>query len=92
LDFNKKRMRMMIATSPEHVVDLMDRAFNEGDLTTVLSFYEDSAVVVMEPGKVARGKEELRRFFGQVMKSGSSAKQLKTHVIEADGLALFLSR
>ena len=82
----------MIARSPEHAVELMDRAFNEGDLATVLSFYEDAAVVVTEPGKTARGTEQLRRFFEQVMQSGSSAKQLKTYVIEADGMALFLSR
>jgi uncharacterized protein (TIGR02246 family) len=82
----------MIATSPEHAVELMDKAFNEGDLATVLSLYEDSAVVVTEPGKAARGTEELRKFFEQVMRSGSSAKQLKTYVIEADGMALFLSR
>ncbi|HUA99590.1 MAG TPA: nuclear transport factor 2 family protein [Terracidiphilus sp.] len=82
----------MVAHSPEHAVELMDKAFNEGDLATILSFYEDAAIVVTEPGKTARGIEELRRFFQQVMQSGSSAKQLKTYVIEADGVALFLSR
>jgi uncharacterized protein (TIGR02246 family) len=82
----------MIARSPEHAVELLDRAFNEGDLDTVLSFYEETAVVVTEPGKVARGVKELRAFFEEVMRSGASAKQLKTHVIEADNVALFLSR
>jgi ketosteroid isomerase-like protein len=56
-------MTIMIARSPEHAVELMDRAFNEGDLATVLSFYEDAAVVVTEPGKTARRTEELRRFW-----------------------------
>jgi uncharacterized protein (TIGR02246 family) len=82
----------MTPDSPEHAVDLLDRAFNQGDLDAVLGFYEEAAVVVTEPGKLARGREELRNFFEQVMRSGASAKQLKTHVIEADGLALFLSR
>ena len=82
----------MVAHSPEHAVELMDKAFNAGDLATMLSFYEDAAIIVTEPGKTARGIEELRRFFEQVMQSGSSAKQLKTHVIEVDGVALFLSR
>ncbi|WP_035356601.1 YybH family protein [Edaphobacter aggregans] len=82
----------MIAHSPEHAVELLDRAFNEGDIETVLGFYEEAAVVVTEPGKLARGTQELRSFFDRVMRSGSSAKQLKTHVIEADGVALFLSR
>ena len=82
----------MIATSPEHAVELMDRAFNDGDIDAVLELYEDFAVVVTEPGKTARGTAELRRFFKEVMASGASARQIKTHVIEADGLALFLSR
>jgi ketosteroid isomerase-like protein len=71
---------------------MMDKAFSEGDFATVLSFYEDAAVLVTEPGKTARGKDEIRRFFEQVGQSGSSAKQHTTYVLEADGLALFLSR
>ena len=82
----------MIPDSPEHAVELLDRAFNEGDIDAVLGFYEAAAVVVIEPGKLARGSEELRNFFARVVRSGTSAKQLRTHVIEADGLALFLSR
>ncbi len=82
----------MIATSPEQAVELLDRAFAQGDLPTVLSLYEDVAVVITEPGKAARGTVELRSFFAQAMQSGSCAKQLQTHVIEADGVALFVSR
>jgi ketosteroid isomerase-like protein len=82
----------MFAANPEQAVELLDKAFHEGDLATVLSFYEDAAIVITEPGKSARGKEELKDFFERVMQSGSSAKQLRTHVIEADGVALFLSR
>lgn len=82
----------MVANSPELAVELLDHAFNQGDVETVLSFYEAGAVVVTEPGRLARGTIELRSFFEQIMRSGASAKQLKTHVIEADGVALFLSR
>src|SRR5271170_7440892 len=89
---NKESKKRMVATSPEHAVELMDRAFNDGDIDAVLDFYEETAVVVTEPGKTARGTVELRSFFEQVMKSGASARQLTTHVIEADGVALFLSR
>jgi ketosteroid isomerase-like protein len=82
----------MIANSPEYAVELLDRAFAQGDLDTVLSFYEDAAVVITEPGKSARGTGELRSFFAGAMRSGSRAEQLRTQVIEADGVALFLSR
>ena len=82
----------MTTTGPEYAVELLDRAFAQGDLGAVLSFYEDAAVVITEPGKAARGLEELRSFFARAMQSGASAKQLTTHVVEAEGVALFLSR
>jgi uncharacterized protein (TIGR02246 family) len=82
----------MIARSPEEAVELLDRAFNARDIETVMSFYEDDAVVVGVPGKEVRGRAELRRFFEHAMQSGARATQLKTHILEADGVALFLSR
>ncbi|VVE90021.1 YybH family protein [Pandoraea bronchicola] len=82
----------MIASSPQQAVELLDRAFNERDIDTVMGFYEDEAVVVAEPGRTVRGRAQLRSFFEHAMKSGVSAAQLKTHVVEVDGIALFLSR
>lgn len=82
----------MIAHSPEHAVELLDRAFNERDIDTVMSYHEGAVVVVTEPGKTVRGRAQLLEFFERAMKSGASATQLKSRVFEADGVALFLSR
>ncbi|HTV82497.1 MAG TPA: nuclear transport factor 2 family protein [Acidobacteriaceae bacterium] len=82
----------MFARSPEEAVHMLDQAFHDRDVEVILSFYEDAAVVVMEPGKAARGKEELRSFFVRAVNAGSAATQLRTHGMEADGVALFLSR
>jgi hypothetical protein len=41
----------MQAATPEEAVELLDHAFNAGDLQAVLSFYENSAVVVTEPAE-----------------------------------------
>lgn len=82
----------MVANSPEQAVALLDRAFQEKDIETVLSFYEKAAVIVSEPGKTVRGTASLRAFFEQAMVAGASARQLKTWTIEADGIALFISR
>ena len=82
----------MIARSPEQAVELLDRAFREKDIETVLSFYESAAIVVNEPGKSIQGQENLRSFFWQAMQAGVSARQLKTWTVEADGIALFMSR
>jgi ketosteroid isomerase-like protein len=80
-------------SSPEHAVELLDRAFNDGDLEAVLSFYEESAVVIAaEPLRELRGSAELRSFFAEAIRSNQVAKQMKTRVIEVDGIALFFSR
>ncbi len=84
---------MTLAISgPEKAVELLDRAFNEGDVDAVLRFYEHAAVVVATPSRLVRGINELKAFFEEAMRSGALAKQLKSRVIEADGVALFLSR
>ena len=82
----------MIARNPEHAIELLDNAFNRGDLDGVLRYYEDTAVVLPQPGIEARGLEELGTLYGSFMKPGTTAKQIKTHVVEADGIALFTSR
>ena len=82
----------MIAKSPQEAVELLDKAFNEADVETILAFYDDAAVVVTEPGHIARGRAELRSFFEGIVSNGSSVKQLKSYTLEADGIALFLSR
>lgn len=39
--------------TPLAAVHELDIAFNQGDLDATLSFYEDSASIVIEPGKPA---------------------------------------
>ena len=80
-----------IAHSPEHAIEILDRAFNEGDLETVMDFYDDEAVVVPQPGIEARGKAAVRDVYAQMLQPGMVARQLKVRVLEADGVALFMS-
>ncbi len=82
----------LFARSPEHVIALLDRAFNEGDLETIMGFYEDAAIVVPEPGIEARGKEAIREMYANMLQTGTIARQVKVRVLEADGTALFLSQ
>src|ERR1043165_3141609 len=78
--------------SIEEIVERMDEAFNRGDVDAVLDFYEDEAVVILEPGRVAQGKDKLREAFQFVFSLQPVARQIKTHVIEADDLPpLFFS-
>lgn len=79
--------------TPLAAVHELDVAFNQGDLDATLSFYEDSASIVIEPGKpVITGKAGLREAFTRALSLKGTATQLKTNVIESDGLALFTSK
>ena len=80
-----------IMSSALDTVRQLDEAFNRGDLEAVLSFYADDATVVLEPGRLAVGKEQLRETFRFVLTLGGKAEQLKTNVIENGDLALFTS-
>ena len=82
----------MTATTVEEAVMELDHAFNLRDMDAVLSFYENDAVVVMAPGRMARGKDELRQFFAQLFAMKCEAHQMRTHVIETGDIALFISK
>lgn len=80
-------------TNPLETVELLDEAFNRGDLEAVLSFYEEGAVMVLEPGRLATGRAEMRRAYEWIFANMKGvARQEKTHVIECGDIALFTSR
>ena len=78
--------------TPNDAVKELDNAVNEKNMEAVLDFYEDDALLVMEPGRIARGKNELRNFFKVVFEMNVKAKQIVTNVLETDDIALFTSR
>jgi uncharacterized protein (TIGR02246 family) len=83
----------MMAQTPMEAVELLDEAFNRADLEAVLGFYEDGATMVIEPGRLAKGKVELRRAYEWIFSNIKGvARQEKTHVIETGDIALFTSR
>jgi ketosteroid isomerase-like protein len=79
--------------TPLEAVHELDIAFNQRDLNATLSFYEDDATIVIEPGKpVIKGKVALQEAFIRAFTLKGTATQLKTHVIESGDLALFTSK
>ncbi len=78
--------------SLESVVEDLDAAVSRKDLEAVLGYYEDDAILVMEPGRIAHGTAEIRGFFKVVFDMNITAKQLSTHVLQTEGVALFTSK
>ena len=81
-----------IATSPAEAVELLDHAFSTGDIEAILRFYEDHAIVIAKPGSPARGKAEIAAAYRKIIKPGMATRQIQTNTLEADGIALFISR
>ena len=82
----------MANNTPEEAVERVDEALNRGDVEGILDFCEEGAVMVAEPGRLVRGKGNMRETFEAILGLKGVARQLKTHVIEAGDLALFTSR
>lgn len=82
-----------MARSPLETVELLDEAYNRGDLEAILSFYEEGATMVLEPGRLATGRPELRRAYEWILNNiKGMAIQEKTNVIMSGDIALFTSR
>ena len=52
----------MTAQTQLETVELLDEAFNRSDIEAVVNFYEEDAVMVEEPNRLATGKPK----FGQL--------------------------
>ena len=83
----------MITQTPLETIELLDEAFNRGDIEAVLDFYEDQAVVVAEPNRLVTGKAGIRATYEWIFANiKGTAKQEKTHIIETGDIALFTSK
>ncbi len=86
----------MIAQSPAHAIELIDKAFEEADIDTLVGLYDEAAVLIpaaTATGVEIRGHEQLRQFYSKLLVPGRfTVRQIKTHIVEADGIALITSR
>ena len=60
----------------DEAVKELDEAVNSKNIEAVLDFYDDEALLVIQPGRIARGKLELRNFFEAVFDMNIKAKQI----------------
>lgn len=82
----------MPGNTPLDTIQTLDDAFNTGDLDTILRFYDADAVLLNEPGQETRGLAAIRDLYRDALRSNPRVQQLATHIVEADGIALFTSR
>ena len=79
-------------SSPIDTVNQLADAINRGDLETALALYEPNAVLVAQPGNLARGSMELRTSLGQFIQLKPALRTQTQSVVEVDDIALYVGR
>ena len=68
-----------------------DKAITSEDFDALMAFYADDAVLVVQPGLIARGKTQIRQAFEAIakhFKNGLTVTQGEAHAIEGAGTVL----
>ena len=79
-------------STPIDTVNQLSDAINRGDLEGALALYEPNAVLVAQPGQLARASKELRAALGGFIGLKPELRSEDQHVIEAGDIALYTSR
>ena len=82
----------MSGQSPLETVDQLLEAINRGDLDAAVALYDPLATMVVEPGKVAKGKDEIRTALEGFISLKPTFKGETHQIVEGGDLALFCSR
>src|SRR5437667_11352719 len=77
--------------SPNDAVGQLINALNSGNLDAAVSLYEPSAVLVAQPGKVARGTTALREALSAFIALKPALVSRREQVLEVDGGGLYTS-
>ncbi len=79
-------------STPIDTVNQLAEAINRGDLEAALALYVPNAVLVPQPGQLARGTTELRAALGRFIDLKPTLKFQAHSVIEVDDIAQYTSR
>jgi uncharacterized protein (TIGR02246 family) len=77
---------------PASTVARLAEAINRGDLDGAVALYEKDAVMVVQPGQLARGAAELRNALAGFIALKPTLRMEAERVLEAGDLALYLGR
>ncbi|VTM21759.1 SnoaL-like domain [Raoultella terrigena] len=74
-------------------IEACDRAISQEDYATLMAYYAEDAVLVVKPGMVVRGKENIRKAFVAIadyFQNRLVVTQGKMEIIEGAGNALVI--
>jgi uncharacterized protein (TIGR02246 family) len=79
----------------KEVIRKCDLAIKQGDFDTLLDYYTEDAILVVKPGMIARGKEEIKKAFMAIAKYFNNSiipTQGEMIILEAGDIALVISQ
>jgi uncharacterized protein (TIGR02246 family) len=79
-------------STPIDAVNQLAQAINRGDIEAALALYEPNAVLVAQPGRLARGSTELRLALGRFIELKPTLRSEIQNVVEVDDIALYIGR
>ena len=79
-------------STPIDTVNELSDAISRGDLEAALALYEPNAVLVAQPGQLARGSTELRAALGRFIGLKPELRSETQNVIEVGDMALYTGR
>jgi uncharacterized protein (TIGR02246 family) len=83
-----------MSTHPlRHIIEACDKAISEKDYDTLMTYYAEDAALVVKPGMLARGKENIRKAFiaiADYFQGALQVEQGEMQVIEGAGNALVI--
>ncbi|HSA89650.1 MAG TPA: SgcJ/EcaC family oxidoreductase [Burkholderiales bacterium] len=77
---------------PAKTVARLAEAINRGDLDAALALYEKDAVMVVQPGQLARGAAEVRNALAGFIGLKPTLRMETEQVVETGDVALYLGR
>jgi uncharacterized protein (TIGR02246 family) len=77
---------------PATTINNLVEAINQGDLARAVGLYEKDAVLVAQPGQVARGRSELENALAGFIAMKGKLRSEAQQVVEAGDIALYISR
>ncbi|HEU4353190.1 MAG TPA: SgcJ/EcaC family oxidoreductase [Burkholderiales bacterium] len=77
---------------PARTVARLAEAINRGDLDAAVALYEKDAVMVAQPGQLARGTAEMRNALAGFIALKPALRMEAQRVVEAGDVALYLGR
>jgi uncharacterized protein (TIGR02246 family) len=78
--------------TPLDTVNQLVQAVNRADLVAAVELYEPQALLVVKPGQVVRGQDQIREALGGFVALKARLTSEVQHVLESGDLALYLGR